>query len=218
MEHASAFARRLGVNRSTISRAIQSGRLLVDDRGLLDVQINMHRWAETIASKRPDVAARHQDARSPEDQASYAAAQVIAQAQRTATHAHLPELSPREQDGLLDATETEDQAADLHLSIEPGTLNWWMAQKIRAQNDLVLLEMGMRAHRRYDLADITHEARAIGAVLRLAFDRMVDQIAPTLALQKAPERRHALIQSEVATVRRVIRLEFPRSLRRLRVR
>ncbi len=62
-EKPSEFARRLGVNKSTICRAIQQGRLLTS-RGLLDVEDNLRRWEATKPGTRADVAARHADRRA----------------------------------------------------------------------------------------------------------------------------------------------------------
>lgn len=218
-ENASAFARRLGVNRSTICRAIQSGRLICDDRGLLDVQINLERWAQTASGKRPDVAERHQNARSDEDRAKHEAALAIRAARDRADQAIDPldldpdqARDPVEQDMAID----DDDELGGSIAIEPGTLAWYGAQKIRAQNRLVLLGMALRAHRRYPLDGIQREAAALGGILRSAFDRLVDQTAPRLAIERSAEGRRAMIEAEIAEVRRIFRREFPRALRRLR--
>jgi len=57
-ETPSEFARRLGLSRSTVCRAIQSGRLLAPG-GMLDVADNLRRWEATKPGTRADVAARH---------------------------------------------------------------------------------------------------------------------------------------------------------------
>jgi hypothetical protein len=57
-ETPSEFARRLGVNKSTVCRAIQEGRLLASG-GKLDVADNLRRWEATKPGTRADVAARH---------------------------------------------------------------------------------------------------------------------------------------------------------------
>ena len=43
-----------------------------------------------------------------------------------------------------------------------------------------------------------------------------DQTAPRLALERSAEGRRAMIEAEIAEVRRIFRREFPRALRRLR--
>lgn len=62
-EKPSAFARRLGLSRSTVTRAIQKGRLLASG-GMLDVEDNLRRWEATKPGTRADVAARHAAKRS----------------------------------------------------------------------------------------------------------------------------------------------------------
>jgi len=57
-ETPAAFARRLGVHKSTISRAIAAGRLHLDG-GFLDVDASMRLWQATKPGLRPDVLARH---------------------------------------------------------------------------------------------------------------------------------------------------------------
>jgi hypothetical protein len=57
-ETPSEFARRLGLSRSTVCRAIQSGRLLASG-GMLDVADSLRRWEATKPGTRADVAARH---------------------------------------------------------------------------------------------------------------------------------------------------------------
>ena len=57
-ETPAAFARRLGVHKSTISRAIAAGRLHLDG-GFLDVDASLRLWQATKPGLRPDVLARH---------------------------------------------------------------------------------------------------------------------------------------------------------------
>lgn len=56
------FARRLGVNKSTITRAAQAGRIVVDAEGRVEIEASLARWNATRAG-RDDVAARHAAAR-----------------------------------------------------------------------------------------------------------------------------------------------------------
>ncbi len=64
LETPAAFARRLGVHKSTISRAISAGRLVLDG-GFLDVEVSLRLWQATKPGLRPDVLARHAAKRSP---------------------------------------------------------------------------------------------------------------------------------------------------------
>lgn len=53
-----AFARWLGVNKSTVTRARRAGRLVMTPEGLVDFEASAARWHETKGA-RADVAARH---------------------------------------------------------------------------------------------------------------------------------------------------------------
>lgn len=72
------FARRMGWNRSTVTRLVQSGRITLVD-GLVDVEQARRALADTHTAARPDVAARHAAARAsaqlqnPGNQAAQAA-------------------------------------------------------------------------------------------------------------------------------------------------
>src|SRR5574337_1226193 len=120
IESRAAFARRLGVARSTITRAAQNGRLVLIGEEI-DVEASLARWHAT-AGARSDVAARH--------------------------------------------------------AAQRGAL-------------------------------------ALGATLRSAIERLIDQTAPRLAVLPAAERQ-ALLAAEIAPLRRLLRGEFPRALRRIR--
>lgn len=58
MESQAAFARRLGLSKSTVCKAIAIGRLVLTD-GKLDVADNLKRWNSSKTGTRPDVFARH---------------------------------------------------------------------------------------------------------------------------------------------------------------
>lgn len=190
-ETPSAFARRLGINRSTVTRAIQAGRLHLVE-GLLDIESSLHRWADTKAGTRPDVAARHaaQRQRAKETHPS----EEISTGGRAAPRSSVSEGLPE----------------------EAGTQPYYVARRIAAQNNLVKLSMALRAYRRYPLESVRREAHALGGTLRDALDRMVDQTAPPLAVLSAPEDRQRLIERQIAAIRRIIRRELPRAMRRLR--
>ena len=200
------FARILGIHKSTVTRAIQSGRLIAVD-GKLDVQENLRRWESTKAGSRPDVAARHasqrpQDSRTPVRTAENATA---AQAD-TLTD----EKSGPEREENLPA----DQAGSS--SLESGTLPYFTARRIDAQNKLVKLGMQLRAGRRYPVEGMRREALALGGTLRASLERLVDQTAPRLAVTSDRAARRDLLEAETRQLRRDLRREFVRSLRRLR--
>lgn len=62
VESKAAFAKRLGVNRSTITRAAQSGRIVINIDGKVLINESLARW-ESTKGGRTDVEARHAQGR-----------------------------------------------------------------------------------------------------------------------------------------------------------
>lgn len=213
-ETPASFARRLGVHKATVTRAIQSGRLTRGDDGLLDVDDSLRSWEATKAGTRPDVAARHQRARSP---ASATANHAQARAPQNASSAppQAPQATPAAAHDPAEGQEQVHDHADQPAPM-PGRQQHYAAIRIGAQNNLIKLGIALRTHRRYPLASIRAEALALGGVLRASLDRLVDQTAPRLALLTTTEQRQALLAAEANSLRRALRRELPRALRRLR--
>src|SRR5574337_927461 len=164
LESRAAFARRLGVARSTVTRAAQDGRLVLVGEEI-DVEASLARWHAT-AGARSDVAARH-------------AAQRGAPLPGAIPHHGKPAEAPQEAASGLELPETPSDTG------------------------------------RARFAAVKREALALGATLRSAIERLIDQTAPRLAVLPAAERQ-ALLAAEIAPLRRLLRGEFPRALRRIR--
>ncbi len=206
-ENAAAFARRLGVNRSTVSRAIADGRLIAV-AGWLDVAVNLQRWQDTKTGARPDVAARQAAQRALAMPNAPAAENAPQRESAAVLRAILQDDTPEE-------GETDDRDSPADDGSAPHTLQHYAALKLAAQNDLVRLGMALRAHRRYPLENLRKEAHSLGGTLRSALERLVDQTAPRLAMAD-PSGRAAILAEEAAKLRRLLRREPLRALRRLR--
>src|SRR5574337_163922 len=159
LESRAAFARRLGVARSTVTRAAQDGRLVLVGEEI-DVEASLARWHAT-AGARSDVAARH-----------------AAQRGAPLPGASQPQGKPAEA--------PQEAASGLELPETPS-----------------------------DTGRARYKALALGATLRSAIERLIDQTAPRLAVLPAAERQ-ALLAAEIAPLRRLLRGEFTRALRRIR--
>src|SRR5574338_705107 len=96
-----------------------------------------------------------------------------------------------------------------------ASLARYKAMALRYENQAIKLQMAMNRGRRHRLAAVKREALALGATLRSAIERLIDQTAPRLAVLPAAERQ-ALLAAEIAPLRRLLRGEFPRALRRIR--
>ena len=88
---------------------------------------------------------------------------------------------------------------------------------LASQNALARLSIQLRTHKRYPADAMHDEAQALGATLRGALERLVDQTAPRLAVQSDPGSRSALLEEQVKALGRTLRREMPRALRRLRL-
>ena len=199
-ESPSAFARRLGVNKSTISRAIAAGRLLLVD-GLLPVEDSLRLWQSTQTGYRPDVAARHAAKRRQA---------APSQPQETGRPAPAQETGFDESfDAAFD--DTIDPAA------ASSSLADYARRRLAAENALARLELHLRTHRRYPLDALLREAQSIGSTLRGALERLVDQTAPRLTVLHDQQSRQSLIETEARRIRHLVRRELARGLRRLRL-
>jgi hypothetical protein len=189
LESPSAFARRLGVNRSTVTRAIQEGRLLASG-GKLDVADNLRRWEATKSGTRADVSARHAAQRASAIPSPPGATKTPQNAQETA-----------------DEDAPEDDG--------PGIAHYRKVELIAAINT-AKLEISLRTGERFPLADIGSHAGALGATLRASLERLVDTTAARLTLATTNAARVELIKAETTSIRRLMTKQFVRSIRALR--
>ena len=214
LETPAAFARRLGVHKSTISRAISAGRLVLDG-GLLDVDASLRLWQATKPGLRPDVLARHAAKRSPAIPEAIPAAAAPRSAPETASGAAEDDDAAAGMDRLLGGDEDGDGSPPAAAG-SPRLADYTQAL-LAAQNAMARLSIQLRTHKRYPADAIHDEAQALGATLRGALERLVDQTAPRLAVQRDPAARRALLVEQVKALGRTLRREMPRALRRLRL-
>lgn len=202
LESKAAFARRLGVNKSTITRAAQAGRLVMEG-GEVNIEASLARWHAT-AGGRADVAERHAAQRGqaiPDASTPYRTEENATAGDSVPLQGELHE-QPQAQPG---ATADASSTARTH----------YKALTLRFENETIKLEMALRRHMRYPLPSVRREAYGLGLALRASVERMVDQTAPRLAAAQTPERR-ALLVAECHALARAMHTEFVRALRRLR--
>jgi hypothetical protein len=196
-ETRAAFARRLGVNKSTITRAEQAGRIVMAGR-LVDVERSIERWYATKGG-RADVEARHAENRGAEVSAGQADAE-------NGTAGRKPRATTQP-DGDGSATGGQGGSARTR----------YKAIAMQYENQQIKLEMALRRGLRYPLPAVRREAAGIGATLRAAIERIIDQTAPRLAVMTSDLDRRRLLDAELARVRWMLKRELPRALRRMRV-
>ena len=191
LETLKAFSERLGVHKSTVTRAAQAGRLVMEGKRVV-VEASLERWHATKGG-RIDVEARHAQNRG----------------------AGIPEAKPATKKATRRETAQSEAQADGEDAIGNGRTQY-KALVLQYENQTIKLEMALRRGLRYPVADIRREATALGATLRAAVERLVDQTAPRLAVMTSTADRQRLLAAEITRLRRLIKGEFPRAMRRMR--
>ena len=196
IETKAAFARRIGINKSNVTRAAQAGRIVLTPGGMVDVEKSVQRWYETKGG-RDDVAARHAENRQAAGSVPQPKAENGTAARFTATAAQ--------------------PAGDGNATGGDGnTRTRYKAVAMQYENQSIKLEMALRRGLRYPLALVKREAFGIGSSLRAAVERVIDQCAPRLAVMTSDLDRRRLIDAELRRLRWMVKAELPRALRRMR--
>jgi DNA-directed RNA polymerase subunit L len=84
------------------------------------------------------------------------------------------------------------------------------------ENKLLRLGMELNSGERYYTVDVRKEGFTLGNAIRAEIERLIDQTAPQLAIERDSAERRRLLVKEVRRVRRVIKQAFPRALRKIR--
>lgn len=187
-----ALAKHLGVARSTVSKAVRDGVMTADPDGKFDFARCTEQW-QAHGGARPDVAARHA-------------------AQRAQT---LPTTPATPQSPPTDAPKAA-VAPEINLPLDDGARRNAKTLLLHYENSQIKLEMALRRGLRYELAAVKREAFAMGAMLRAAVERVIDQTAPRLAACTTVAERRAILETEIRRLKSTTKREMPRALRRMR--
>lgn len=186
-----AFARRLGVNKGTVTKWAQSGRLVLTDRGDVVIDASLARL-ELTAGGRTDVAARHAAIRG----------------------AAIP--TPQAGSDRGTAARIAPPVADIGAAETSGNRAHYKKLGLQYSNNTLKLEMALRRGLRLELSAVKREAHGLGATVRAACERLIDQTAPRLAVMDNELDRRRLIDAEIRKLRWIVRRELPAALRRIR--
>lgn len=197
IETKAAFARRIGINKSNVTRAAQAGRIVLTPGGMVDVEKSVQRWYETKGG-RDDVAARHAENRGAVGSVAGAKAENGTAGPKPATAAQPA--------GEGNATSSGDG----------NTRTRYKAVAMQYENQSIKLEMALRRGLRYPIALVKRESLGIGSSLRAAVERVIDQCAPRLAVMTNDLDRRRLLDAELRMLRWMVKSEIPRALRRMR--
>lgn len=213
IESKAQFARRLGIHKSNVTRAAQTGRIVLAADGRVKVEESLARWQATKGG-RDDVAMRHQNARQAKNSGAVVSVAQPEAENGTAT----PKTATR------GATGTQPEGAMLGGMADGPAVGAatgegrarYKALALDFENRSIKLEMALRRGLRYPLPLVKREAHGLGATVRAAMERIIDQTAPRLAVMTSDIERRRLIDAELRRLRWIVKSELPRSLRRMR--
>lgn len=210
------LARRLGVNRSTIHRALAAGRLVAAAdpsaaaRGLLDLAASVSRYHATRGS-RADLVDRHAERRGaakPEQ-----GAQAV-----TGGRDDGKKMSGQPLDGRAAL-----KPADGVLSDETVPPSWLSLDRVAvksailaAENQQTAIEFALRRGKRLLLDDVGRESQGLGSRLQDHLHRVIDQLAARLAAVPDASERARLLLPELRRVDRAFVAGLVDSLRALK--
>lgn len=187
----SALADHLGINKSSVSRAVRAGRLIAEPDGSFDFEKNAARWHAT-AGGRADVSERHAANRGSAIPTARMAIENATAVQETSA----PDMETGETSG---GSRAAARAALLHY-----------------ENQQLKLDMAMSRGLRFLRAAVKRESIGLGSMLRAAVERVIDQTAPRLAAAQNELQRRQILSAEVKRLRWIIKREIPRALRRMK--
>lgn len=178
IETKAAFARRLNVHKSQITRAAQAGRLVLLADGMVDVEASVERWYATKAG-RDDVSARHAANRRGGGSEAGAGGESGANGLQS-----------------IPATGATGAATDGLLETRAAA----QARKESAGADLLELERAQKLGALISREDCDAAMKFIGAALRAALDVMPDQTAPLVAPITALDQVHEVLADAARSV------------------
>ena len=226
------LARALGVNRSTITKAAQAGRLVLagDDPRFFDLDASLARYQATKGG-RLDVQERYAAARAASaatDNDSLTVAPAAATApQRPQDAATAPAPYPTSPQppatplapasAPLDATGPRPVPAAPRDTTGHGLDRTALAAaRLAAENAITKMDLGLLKGSRLLLADVGRESQGLGARLFDHLHRVVDQFAARLAAAPEPAEQARLLHRELHQVARAFDRGGIDSLRRLK--
>lgn len=195
---------------STVTRWGQDGKIVLVN-GMVDVAASLERLEQLgVGKMRPDVSARH---------ATETAQRAAQTAQPIPNHAPSQKnATAATESATANATPTadDDMAFAEHVAEVGQSKTRYKTICQYYENQGIKLGMALSRGMRYYRADVREEAHGLANALRAAVERLIDQAAPRLAVAPGHADRGLLLKREAAKVRRLIDLEYPNSLRRLR--
>ncbi|MGI9143682.1 MAG: hypothetical protein ACR2IJ_10890 [Fluviibacter sp.] len=159
----SEFARICGVNRSTVTRWIQNGRIALAENGLIDSE-HAARMREETESPLP----HHQARKAQFDEARAATA--------------MPETKQIDPDATAQQTDNKKEGSDATNVSTALKLETWRLQKAKAE--MAALEVDKMAGTLVERSEVDFVLAEFGSTLRALLEGMSDRLAGQLAAHR----------------------------------
>lgn len=219
------LARALGVNRSTITKAAQAGRLVLagEDPRFFDLDASLARYRATQGG-RLDVQDRHAAGRAarpqdgpatPEGHPTATPAPEARYAPATSAPAP-PDPAPAAHPGAPPPAAPAPDPAARPARVDGHDRTALQAARLAAENAITKMDLGLLKGSRLLLADVGRESQGLGARLFDHLHRVVDQFAARLAAAPDPAEQARLLRRELHQVARAYDRGGVDSLRRLK--
>ena len=179
VETKAEFARRLGVNRSTVTRGVQQGRILVNGEGLVLIRESLASW-EASKAGRVDMEAYHAQKRGH-------GLNLSADGFGELELGYYKPLSEDEDEDLaLDASSVDKARADVK------------AEKVHFENQLFHLEQSIERGNTLIKSEFEREIADIAKALSSGLDRITDNLAPQLVNKTSKSVRRAMVDNALS--------------------
>lgn len=173
------FADRLGVNRSTVTRWADAGRLVLAEHGHVEVEASLQRLRDTSGG-RDDVAARH------------AANRGAAIPEHHHGEKNAPEAAKNEMARMATAGNERATGAESRSDAQ--------ARKESAAADLLEIELAVKRGSLIPKEDVDAALKSFAASVRSRLDVLADQLSPVVAPVADLDEVHALLSEHARGV------------------
>lgn len=179
------FARHLGVNRSTVTRMGQQGRLVLAPNGKVKVAESIAQINATQGA-RNDVAQRH----------------AIERGHEIALHTNATSAAT---DKRSEASQWLSEDEEEEMSLDPQTIDKnradVKAEKMHYENELFDLNDAIEAGTVLEKDSFSMEIADLGKAISDGLDRIVDNLSPQLIAKPSKSNRYAMISKSLKELR-----------------
>lgn len=98
---------------------------------------------------------------------------------------------------------------------QPGSRAHFQRIALQYDNGLTKLLLGLKRGTRFWRKSVRREPRSVGEMPRAGIERMIDQLHARMTVARDDDQRRALVAAEVRRIKRAVKKEAVRALRRM---